>query len=308
MGFIKNSGKHKLYNDLRSQWVLYLFMVPAIAATLVFSYRPMYGVIMAFQKYDIIKGIMGSEFIGLRNFVSFFSDNRFYAALYNTIALGCLGLLCFPIPVIFAVLINEYKFRKIKRVVQSVTYLPHFISWVIISGLLYRLLDQDSGAINVFLNAIGVEAIPFFREPAYFWWIYILAGIWKDTGWNSILYLSAMTAINPETYEAAIVDGANRMQRIWNITIPGIMPTLVMLLILRISAFFNGNFEALFAMRNPMVSIRSDNVEIFTYFRGVIGGEYGYATAIGFSQSVMAIALLFIANKGLKKITGYSLF
>ena len=300
-----------LLHDIWSQRVLYIFLLPAVVLTLVFNYRPMYGVIMAFEKYNIVKGLWGSSFTGLENFRQFLASPDFYRAATNTVALSLFNLLiCFPLPIIFAILLNEFSPIRYKKIVQSVTYLPHFISWVIVSGLLYRLLDQDTGSVNIMLQAIGIEKVAFFREPVYFWGIFITSGVWKELGWNSILYLSAMTAINPEIYEASIIDGASRLQRIFYITIPGIMPTIVMLLILTIAAFFTGSgaFEPAYALRNPMVASRSDIIDVFAYFRGIRNGEYGYAAAIGLTQSLLSIILLFSANKGMKKLTGYSLF
>ncbi|OGO81233.1 MAG: hypothetical protein A2Y21_00935 [Clostridiales bacterium GWC2_40_7] len=306
-----NTHKNSFWHRLWKQKVLYMFLLPAVAFTLVFNYRPMYGIVMAFQKYDILKGIWGSEFTGLANFKEFLANPDFYNALRNTAALSILNLaIGFSLPIIFAILINEFSWNKYRKIVQSVTYLPHFVSWVIVAGLLYRMLDQDSGIVNIFLQAIGSESIGFFREPKYFWGIFITAGVWKELGWNSILYLSAMTSINPELYEAATTDGAGRLRRIWHITLPGILPTITMLLILTISSFFTsgGAFEPIMALRNPMVAQTSDIIDVYTYFRGIRMGDYGYATAIGLTQAVMSILLLFTANKGMKKFTGYSLF
>lgn len=309
---LPNSIKLKnLFAELWKLKVLYLFIFPAVIFTLVFNYRPIYGVIMAFQQYDILKGIWGSDFIGLSNFKEFLTSPDFYRALTNTVGLSTLNLLiAFPLPIVFAILINEFSYTRYKKIVQSVTYLPHFVSWVIVAGLLYRLLDQDTGVINLMLHALGMEKVGFFREPQYFWSIFISASIWKELGWGSILYLSAMTAINHEVYEAAIVDGAKRFQRIRHITIPGIMPTIVMLLILTISSFFSGSgaFEPAYALRNPMIAERSDIIDVFSYFRGIRNGDYGYATAIGLTQSLLSVTLLFTANKAMKKFTGYSLF
>ncbi len=305
------TGKGSLLHRLWKQKILYMFLLPAVAFTLIFNYRPMYGVVMAFQKYDILKGVFGSEFIGSANFREFLSNPDFYNALRNTAALSLLNLaICFPLPIIFAILINEFSWNRYKKIVQSVTYLPHFVSWIIVAGLLYRMLDQDTGIVNVFLQTIGYDTIGFFREPKYFWGIFITSSIWKELGWNSILYLSAMTSINPELYEAAFSDGAGRLRRIWHITLPGILPTISVLLILTVSSFFSsgGAFEPVLALRNPMVAQTSDIIDVYTYFRGIRMGDYGYATAIGLTQAVMSILLLFTANRGMKRLTGYSLF
>lgn len=299
------------WNEVWNQKVLFLFLVPAVVFTLVFHYRPMYGVIMAFQQYNILRGLGGSEFIGIENFASLLVDPHFFRSVRNTVALSSLNLLIvFPIPILFAILLNEYGFRKFNKFVQSVAYLPHFISWVIVAGLLYRLLDEDNGAVNVLLMAAGFEKIAFFREPGLFWGIFTSSNIWKETGWSAILYLSAMAAINPELYEAAIVDGAGRLRRIWHITLPGIMSTVVLLFILTVSNFFNGAgmFEPAYALRNPMLAETSDIIDVYAYFTGVRQGDYGFAAAIGLLQSLTSILILFSVNRGMKRWTGYSLF
>lgn len=307
-------SRHKLLNvfdELMSHKVLYAFFIPATLFVLVFNYRPMYGLIMAFQNYNILEGISGSQFIWFDNFKDFLSNKDFYRALNNTVILNALTItIVFPLPIIFAISISEFSLPKFKRVVQSITYLPHFLSWVIVAGLAYRILEQDTGIVNLFLEKIGIERIGFFREPSYFRGIFISINIWKGLGWSSILYLSAITAINPELYEAAVVDGASRFKRIWHITIPGIMPTISLLLILTISQFFSGAgaFEGIMALRNPMTASTSDIIDVYSYFRGIRMAQYGYATAIGFTQSILSVMLLFGANKGIKKITGHSLF
>lgn len=305
----KVSWSARLRKDWRRQLVLLALIVPAIAYTIIFNYKPIYGIIMAFQDFDLLKGISGSDFVGLDNFKAFLEDPDFIIALRNTVAISLLNLLIgFPIPIVFALLLNEFRFRKMKKVVQSITYLPHFISWVIISGLLYRLLDQDSGSVNMILGWFGIESIGFFREPSYFWMIFILSSLWKEMGWNSILYLSAMTSINPELYEAAAVDGAGKFKRAWHVTIPGIMPTIIILFILSVSSLFSSSFDALYPMRNVMIASTSDTIDVFTYFKGIRMGEYGYATAVGLTQSIIGLILLFTVNKTMKKLTGYSLF
>ena len=302
-----------LRNHLSEIWrlrTLYLLLVPAIVVTAVFSYQPMYGVIVAFQKYEILKGIWGSQFIGLENFRAFLASSDFYSAAINTLVLNAMFLTCFPIPIVFAVLINEFSWMRVKKGVQSITYLPHFVSWVVVGGLLYRMLDQDTGVVNLILeNLFGMEKIGFFREPQYFRWILVIAELWKELGWNSILFLAAITAINPELYEAAVVDGAGRMRRIWHITLPGILPTVVILLIMSISAFFsNQAFEQIMALRNPMTVPTSDTIGVLVYYRGVRMGNYGFAASVGLTESLLSLFLLFSVNRISKKMSGYSLF
>lgn len=305
------TGVAKFFKQIYQDKLLYIFILPAVIFTIVFNYRPMYGLLMAFQKYNIVKGIWGSEFIGFDNFKEFLANPEFYRALKNTVLLSILNLtIVFPIPIIFAILLNEFSYKYFKKVVQTLTYLPYFISWVIISGLLYKILDQDTGIANVVLQSIGMDSIGFFREPKYFYAIFITATVWNTMGWNSILYLSAMTSINPELYEAATADGAGRIRRIWHITLPGIMPTIVVLFIIGVGAFFtaNGSFQSLYSIRNVMVSQVSDTIDVYSYFTGIRKGDYGYATAIGLTQSVLGLLMLFSTNKIFKKTTGYSVF
>lgn len=303
------SRRQRSRKELWAQRILFLLLLPAVVQTLLFCYKPMYGVVIAFQNYDILKGIWGSPFIGFGNFQKFLFRSDFMDALRNTVGISTLGLLVgFPLPILFAILVNDFEHRRFGKFVQSVTYLPHFLSWVIVAGLVYRMLDEHTGIVNQMIAACGADRIPFMRDPSKFWGVFTVSGLWKEMGWNSILYLSAMAGISPELYEAAKVDGANRLQCTWHVTLPGIMPTVVIMLIMSLSGFFSTSFDALYPMRNAMVATASDTIDIYSYFRGIQMGEYGYATAIGLFQSVLAIVILFSANKALKKSTGYSIF
>lgn len=314
-----SSSFHVLLSKIWKQKTLFIFLLPAIVFTLVFNYRPMYGVIMAFQKYDIFKGLSGSEFIGLENFRDFLKEPDFYNALKNTLGINLISLaLAFPLPILFAILINEISGDRFKKVAQSITYLPHFISWVVIAGLFYKMLDQDSGIINIIMEKLGMERVGFFRESSYFWGIMIFAVIWKEVGWNSILYLSAIMGIDTQLYEAAEVDGANRFEKIWYITIPSITPTIILLFIMTLGTFVSAGggaggtmaptFEALLAFRNPMVSTSSDVIDVYSYISGIQQGYYSYAAAIGLTQSVASLIIIFGSNKLIKKLSGHSLF
>lgn len=305
----KKIRRNKFLNDLYKQKTLYLFLLPAITVTILFCYKPMYGLIISFQNYDMLKGLWHSPFVGLDNFAKFLGRADFYKSLRNTVAISSLGIIFgFPIPILFAILINEYGFRKYSKYVQSVSYLPHFISWVIVSGLLYRILDQNTGIVNMVMSNLGLNTVGFFREGKYFWGIFTAASLWKEMGWNSIIYLSAMSGISMELYEAARADGADRLRTIWHVTLPGIMPTIVIMIILAMAGFFSTSFDAIYPMRNAMVADVSDTIDIYTYFRGIGMAQYGYAAAIGLTQSLLAITLLFTSNKILKKVTDYSIF
>lgn len=304
---------------LSDQKVLLLFLLPAFGLVLVFNYIPMFGLVMAFQDYKILDGYVNSEFVGLDNFKEFFASPDFYQALRNTLAINLICLVVvFPMPIIFSILLNELVSSKLKKTIQTITYLPYFISWVVVGGLFYKLLESKSGVVNLVLSSLGFDDIPFFREPQYFWAIIVFATIWKGIGWNSILYLSAINSIDPHLYEAAEVDGANRYQRIWHITLPGIMGTAVFLFILTVGSLMNGsggasgslapNFEALWNFRNALVAGKSDVLDIYVYQQGVQGAQYAYAAAIGLFQSLMSLVLLFSSNYLIKKWRGEALF
>lgn len=290
---------------------LLLFVLPAVVLTLIFNYRPIYGILMAFQDFDIMKGIGGSAFVGLDNFREVLRSPDFYNVLRNTVVINLLVLfIAFPLPIVFAIVLNELASDKFKRTVQSIVYLPHFISWIIIAGLFYKMLEQDAGVVNLLLDKLGVEKIGFFREAQYFKPIYMVSTIWKDLGWNSIIYFAAITSIDPQQYEAAEVDGASRLQKIWNITIPSIFPTIAVLLVLTIGNIVSssGMTEPILAMRNPMVAESSDVIDVYVIFTGIQQGYYSVATAIGLMQAVVSFLLLYGANKLVKKMTGHGFF
>ncbi|WP_128657559.1 ABC transporter permease [Paenibacillus sp. 598K] len=304
---------------ISQQKVLLLFLLPAVAFVAVFNYIPMFGLVMAFQDYNILDGYFRSEFVGLEHFRAFFEAPDFYRALRNTLAINLICLLVvFPLPIVFSILLNELFSSKLKKTIQTITYLPYFISWVVVGGLFYKLLESQSGAVNVLLQSLGFEDVAFFREPAYFWPIIVIATIWKGIGWNSILYLSAINAIDPHLYEAAEVDGANRWQRMWHVTLPGVTGTAVFLFILTVGSLINGsggasgsmapNFEALWNFRNALVAERSDVLDIYVYQQGVQGAQYAYAAAIGVFQSLLSIVLIFTSNYLIKKWRGSALF
>lgn len=279
----------------------------------------MFGIVMAFQDYKIMDGYFHSNFVGLDNFREFFATPDFYRALGNTLSINLICLIVvFPMPIIFSILLNELVSSKLKKTIQTITYLPYFISWVVVGGLFYKMLESKSGIVNILLHSLGMEDIPFFREAKYFWVIIVIATIWKGIGWNSILYLSAINGIDPHLYEAAEVDGANRFQRMWHITLPGIMGTVVFLFILTVGSLMNGsggasgslapNFEALWNFRNALVASKSDVLDIYVYQQGVQGAQYSFAAAVGLFQSTMSIVLVFSSNYLIKKWRGSALF
>ncbi|MFD2328523.1 ABC transporter permease [Cohnella sp. GCM10020058] len=290
------------------QRVLFLFLLPGAAAVLVFSYAPMAGLVMAFQDYRVSDGFLRGEFVGLDQFRAFLTDPDFYAALRNTLAISGLTLLIgFPAPVALALMIDAVASSRFRKVVQSVTYLPHFITWVFIASLVYRLLDTESGIVNLALVKLGFEPVSFMQSPGYFWFILVLASVWKSIGWNSIIYLAAISGIDPELHNAGMVDGASRFQRMMYITLPSIVPTIALMFVLSLGSLVSVNFEAVFNLMNGFVQEKADVIDTFVYRNGVQMIKFSYATAIGLTQSVIASILVFAGFKFSNKMNGTKL-
>lgn len=283
--------------------------VPGAIWMVIFNFIPMYFIIISFMRYNVAKGIFRSKWIGLDNFREFFTDSRFWLVMWDTFGLNLLRLLVeFPLPIIFAILINELVSLRYKKVVQTVTYLPHFLSWIIVGGIMYNWLS-DSGFMTEMLVKLGLlsEPIHLIGTPRYFWGILITSEIWKELGWNSIIYIAAISSIDPNLYEAATIDGAGRFKRIWHVTLPSITGTIAVLLILNIGNLMGSNFEQLFVFYKPVLYDVIDVVDIYAYRMGIENGRLSYATAIGLFRSVFALILLYTANRSSRKLTGTSL-
>lgn len=297
---------------VKHRYLYLLFLTPAVVSVILFQYRPMVGIIMAFQRFDISAGsYLASPFVGFENFRTFLLNPRFYQALQNTLGLSILSLvLVFPLPIVFALMMNELRGIRVKRAVQTITYLPHFISWIVVATMVYKMVDPSSGIVNRLLMAFGKESVPFMREPRYFWGLTIVASIWKELGWNAIIYITAITAIDQEMYEAALIDGAGRVRIMWSITLPCILETVALMFILQVSTIITsgGLFDAVFNLSNPMVNERSYTLEMYSYYEGIMSGKYSYATAITLAQSVVGLALVIGSNEIYKKLTGKSVF
>lgn len=279
----------------RYQW-LYLMLVPGLLGFFIFSYLPMYGLVIAFQRFNIVGGFFNSPWVGFKHFVAFFNDPYFFRLIRNTVLLSGYSLIFgFPVPIIFALLLNELRNRKFKRFVQAVSYLPHFLSLVIVIGILYSLVSYD-GVINDAIARLGFERINFRAESQFFRPLYIVSGIWQQTGWESIVYLAAITGVNPELYEAAEIDGGNRFHKMRYVTLPGISPTIIVLLILRIGKMLNVGFEKVYLMYSPMIYDKADIIATYVFRRGIEGGQYSYAAAVSLFNSALAVILLTAAN------------
>jgi putative aldouronate transport system permease protein len=307
---VMKSAKNELLLQIKKHWIFYIFLIPATVITLLFSYRPYIWLTMAFQDFSFKDGLFGSPFVGLQNFKDILDTPDFYRVLRNTIMINVLGLaIGFPVPILFALMINELRNDKFKRVTQTITYLPHFISWVIVAGLVYKILNEDIGIVNVILRAISGKTVAFLKEPKYFWWVFVLVSIWKEMGWNSIIYIAAMSGIDQELYDAATVDGATKLQKVRYITLPGIAPTIALMLILASGRLLSGaSFEAVYPMRNPMINETAETIQIFNYTQGVLYNRYSYAAALDLAQAVVAFLLVCVVNYTIKKLRGYGLF
>lgn len=287
-----------MWNYIIRKRYLYLMLIPALLYFLVFNYAPMYGVLIAFKDFSFKKGIWGSDWIGFENFIYMFQLDNFYSVFVNSILLSFLRIVfTFPIPILLALLLNDIKSSKYRKTMQTLFYLPHFVSWVVIGGILVNFLSPVNGVVNTVIKSLGGEAIFFLAEDKYFKPIVILTSIWKDSGWGTIIYLAAITGISGDLYEAARIDGANKLQCLRYITLPSIKSTVVIMLILRLGSIMNNGFEQIFILQNDKNLRVSEVFETYTYRLGLLGGRYSFATTVGLFTSVIGIIFLLASNK-----------
>lgn len=314
--FKKSPGlrKQSPFKKFRKQLDLQFLVIPSIILILIFSYIPMYGVLMAFQEFRLGDFPGLSEWVGFKHFIQLFKDPSFALVLRNTVVISLLKLLInFPIPIIFAVLLNEITSTRFKKTVQTVSYLPHFISWVVAATLMFDFFSVDNGAVNNALMGLHLISRPihFFGIGQYFWGMLVGTDLWKELGWNSIIFIAAITSIDPELYEAAEVDGAGRFARMWYITIAGIQPTIILLLILTVGNLLNANFDQIMMLTNQMGNAvlreYGDVIDTYVYRVGIQQARFSYAAASGLFKSAINIILLFMAN-GLARKTENSFF
>ncbi|UKS31305.1 ABC transporter permease subunit [Paenibacillus sp. HWE-109] len=282
------------------QWSLQLMVLPALALILVFSYFPMYGVIIAFQNYSVFKGFWVSPWVGLKHFSDFFHSPELYVVMRNTLVISFLKLFFgFPAPILLAILLNEVRYKWFKQIVQTITYLPHFISWVIVANFAITLLSTDNGSLNMLLQGIGVidQPIPYLSVPHYFWTIIVTTNVWKEIGFASIVYLAAIASIDPHLYESAAMDGASRFRMMYLITLPCILPVVVIFFILAIGNLLNAGFDDLLLLGvNPALRDVSDVIDTYVYRLGIRLNRYSFATAVGLFKAVVSVGLLTLAN------------
>jgi putative aldouronate transport system permease protein len=283
---------------------LYLLALPGILFFFLFKYVPMWGLVIAFQDYSPFLGIANSEWVGLEHFIRFFGNDDFYLLLRNTLAISFLNLLFFfPAPILIAIMLNEVRQMVFKRVVQTVIYFPHFLSWVIIAGISFIMLGQTDGVINTILTLLGQERIAFLTTEQLFWPMLILQNIWKDAGWGTVIFLAALSGIDPTLYEAARMDGAGRLRLIWHVTLPNIRNVIIVLLILKLGDVMDVGFEQVFLMGNVAVSRVADVFDTYVYRNGVLNGEFSYTASVGMFKSIVGMAMVIAANK-LAKLFG----
>lgn len=302
---IRGIGKSLKQNN---QFIL--LCLPGVVLTFIFNYVPMYGVLMSFSDYSIRKGLFGSEFVGLKWFEQFFSSVYFGRIFSNTIILSVLNILiAFPIPIIFALMLNEINFRPFKKIVQTVSYMPHFISTVIVVALMMTMMSPNTGVVNQLLMKFGLDkGINFFFEPSWFRPLFIGSDIWQNFGWNSILYLAALSSVDQQLYEAAKIDGAGKWRQLFSITIPSISPVIITMLILSFGSMMNVGYEKVILMYTPATYQTADIISTYTYRTGICDMNLGYGAAVGLFNSVVNVILIVIFNKICQKVSSISLW
>ena len=298
----------RLKRDMRMNWSVYLLFVPILVYFIVFSYLPMFGIVMAFQDFKPTLGFFKSEFVGFANFIKFFTDPEFIRILRNTLAISLLNLcINFPLTIVFALLLNEITRTKFKKVVQTISYLPYFISAVVICGLIIEFVSSN-GVITDILVMLGFQRENLLQNPKYFWGIYVFSEIWQGLGYGSIIFIAAITGVSQELHEAAAIDGANRLKRVWHITLPSLLPVIITMLVLRIGMLMSVGFDKILLLYNPSIYETSDVISTHVARMGIERMQYGYSAAVGLFNSVVGTLLLLISNTLSKRLASTSVF
>ncbi|PAD31438.1 ABC transporter permease [Paenibacillus sp. 7523-1] len=305
----KPNISRKRWQKVWRNWQLYLFIAPAFLYFLIFHYGPMYGIQIAFKNYNPVRGVFGSPWVGFDHFIRFFESYYFWDLMWNTLAISLYELAVgFPIPIILALAFNELKHKRFKKLVQTVTYAPHFISVVVMVGMVIAFLSPSTGILIRFVEWMGIDAPSFLTSPAWFKTVYVLSGVWQSAGWGTIIYLAALSGADPGLHEAAIIDGANRLQRIRHINIPVLVPTMTILLILNMGSLLGVGFEKILLMQNPLNMESSDVISTFVYRSGLENAQYSFSTAVGLFNSVINAFLLVTVNQIVRKTSENSLW
>lgn len=292
-------SKSELFKRIKKHRMFYLFLIPAAVMVFLFSYMPMWGIIIAFKDFKMARGIMGSEWVGLKHFQKLFTDPNFYRVLKNTLIIGISTLaVSFPVTIIFTILVNEILHMGFKKVVQTITYLPHFLSWVVVGTFAFQILSPSSGVMNTLLMKLGILESPvyFMAQPNLFVAIYLIVYLWKETGYSIVVYLAVISGIDVEQYEAAQIDGANRFQKIIYITLPAMLPTICVMLILNIGSIISVGFDPIFNLYCDATYQTADVISTFVYRKGMIEAQFDYSTAVGLFQNVVSLTLVLFSN------------
>lgn len=294
---------------MQRSWQLYLFILPTLIYLAFFRYAPMYGIQLAFKYFNPALGIWGSQWVGFDNFERFFGSYYFGRLLKNTFVLNLYNLIVgFPFPILLALILNELKNKKLKKGIQTALYAPHFISVVVVVGILDVFFNTSNGLINIVIKSLGMSPVPFLTSPNIFRTLYVFSDLWQDAGWNSIIYIAALAGVDPQLHEAAQIDGASRLKRMIHINIPSILPTATILFILQAGRMMNVGFEKVFLMQNAMNKETAEVISTFVYTQGLVNMEYGFSTAVGLFNNVINITILLLFNYISKKINDSSLF
>ena len=305
----KDSRRLEWSRSLKRNYDLYLMFLVPLTWYIIFRYLPIYGIQIAFRDFVASRGIGGSEWVGLYHFRRFFQSFFFWRLIGNTLGIALYSLAVgFPVPIILALMLNEVGNLRFKKVVQNVTYMPYFLSLVVVVGMIVNFTNPNYGVINTIMKAVGGDAIPFMTRPEWFKTVFVLSNVWQNAGWGAVIYIASLASVSPELYEAATVDGASRFQKILNISLPGIAPTIVVLLILRIGNLLNVDFQKILLMQNALNLQSSDVIATYVYRVGILQGSYSFSTAVGLFQSVMNVILLFGANFYAKRLQETSLW
>ncbi|MFC5653278.1 ABC transporter permease [Paenibacillus solisilvae] len=299
---LSSTSQRKLWKDIVRDRYLYLLLLPGMLLIFVFRYAPMYGIVIAFKDYNIYNGIKGSEWVGFEQFNKLFHSPHFYEILRNTLVISVYKLAAgFSVPIILSLLLNELKNVVFKRITQSIIYLPHFVSWVIFSGIIITFLNPVDGLVNYIIKGAGGKPIDFLINVDYFRSILVVSDLYKEVGWGTIIYLAAMSGVNPELYEASRMDGANKARQMWHVTLPAIRPVIIILVILSLANILEAGFQQIFLLYSPLVYDVADIIDTYVYRVGIADANYSYATAAGVFKSLIAMILIVSANRIVKK-------
>jgi putative aldouronate transport system permease protein len=297
-----------LKRDLKMNWSIYLVFLPIAVYFVIFSYLPMFGIVMAFEDFTPVKGFFGSPWVGFDNFRQFFSNPDFLRVLRNTVVISLMGLLInFPLTIIFALLLNELFFVRFKKTVQTISYLPFFVSATVVCGMIIDFVSSNGIITNIFVN-LGMPRVNMLTDPKYFWWIYTFSGVWQGLGYGSIIFVAVLGDVSPELHEAAAIDGANRLSRVWHVTLPSITPMIVTMFILQMAQILSVGSDKILLLYNPSIYETADVISTHVYRMGLERMQYSYSSVVGLFQSLVGIVMLLSANTLSRKVVGSSIF